>query len=52
MAKVTLTISKRLDEDWATEEQFDGMPDAEVAALVKEDLYEFADGADWTVTRE
>ena len=48
---VIVTISKVLAEDWATDEQFATMSDNEIAALVLEDLIEFADGADWTIER-
>jgi hypothetical protein len=48
---ITVTISKTLDDIYATEEQLQEMSDSEIIELVKEDLTYFVDGASWTVDR-
>ena len=51
--RIFVTITKELDDTWTgTADDFLGMTDAEIVALVKEDLVQFVDGASWTVTRE
>lgn len=47
----TITITKNLDDTWADEETLSNMSDAEVLALVQEDLTELVDGACWSVER-
>jgi hypothetical protein len=49
--KITVTISKTLDDGWITDEQAFGMSDSDIIDLVKEDLHEFADGACIAVDR-
>lgn len=49
---VTVSVSKTLDDTWATSEQLAGLSDSEIVELIKEDLFEFVDGATVVVTRE
>lgn len=49
--KVTITITKTLDDSWATPEQLKEMSDADIIELAKEDTFDFLDGACWSVER-
>jgi hypothetical protein len=49
---ITITITKTLDDTWAEPGQLDTLTDAEIIALVKEDVTEFVNGAKWTVDRD
>ena len=46
-----VVVKKRLDGDWATEEEFAAMTDAEIIELIFEDLSEFVREATWEVVR-
>lgn len=48
---VTIIISNDLTDDWATDEQLREMTDAEIVALVKEDVTAFLEGACFIVER-
>lgn len=52
MSKIRVTISNALGSLWATPEQLSSMTDLQIVALVREDLIEFVDDADWTVERK
>ena len=49
---ITVTITKKLDSFWATDEQFAEMSDSEIIDLLMEDLWEVVDKATWTIQRE
>ena len=48
---MTVTITKTLDDNWATPEQFASMCDAQIIAMIQEDISAFLDGACWEVER-
>jgi hypothetical protein len=50
--RVSVTVTKELEDFWATEEQFASMSDAQVIELIQEDVTALLEGASWTVTRE
>ena len=47
----TVTITKVLDDDWITDDQATEATDQDIVELVMEDLFEFADGAKFSVKR-
>ncbi len=52
---ITVTISKTITDpadEWITDEQAKGLLDSVIIDLIKEDLYQFADGACWTVSHD
>ena len=46
-----ITITKELDDLWATPEQFEKMSDNEIIELCMEDTSELLDGAQWKIER-
>ena len=48
--KILVTVTKELDDLWLTD-MAEGMTDADIVDLVKEDLIAFVDGASFTVER-
>lgn len=49
---MVVTIQKELDDFWATSEEFKKMSDGEIIELVKEDIWDFLNGATWVVSRD
>ena len=48
---IKVIIEKKLDDSWASDEDFVGMTDEEIVELCQEDMVEFIDSAVWTVRR-
>lgn len=48
---ITVTITKVLDDFWISKEQAKEVSDSFIVDMCKDDLYEFSDGACWTVER-
>jgi hypothetical protein len=48
---MTITITKELDEMWATPEEFAQMSDQEIVDLCLEDQIAILDNATWSVDR-
>lgn len=46
-----IIITKELDSDWATPEQFAEMTEEQIVELCMEDTLELLHGAQWTVER-
>ena len=49
---VTVTVRKRLDALWATDDQFAAMSDEHIVDLCLADPYELTNGAQWTIERD
>jgi hypothetical protein len=49
--EMTITITKELDEMWATPEEFAQMSDQEIVDLCLEDQIAILDNATWSVDR-
>lgn len=48
---VTITITKTLEEWWASDEEFSVMSDKQIVELCQEDITAVTDEARWTVER-
>lgn len=49
---VTITITKRLEPIWGTDEEFSEMTDEQIIELLQEDWSLLLDNAKWEVKRE
>lgn len=49
---VTITITKQLDDTWASPKELAEMSDEQILELVQEDLFALHDGATYQVDRE
>lgn len=51
MSNVTITITKRLEDFWASDEDFARMTDEQILELCQEDTGALLEGANWKVRR-
>ena len=49
--EITVTITKTLEEFWATDDELRTMSDAEILELIQEDISAFVENAQWAVSR-
>jgi hypothetical protein len=49
--KVKVSLTKTLDDSWATEEELKELSDEEILELIQEDVISFVENAEWKIER-